>query len=29
MRTIRPITATLVTTCVMLAVCLFWALAQR
>ena len=29
MRTIRPITATVVTTSVMLAVCVLWALIQR
>jgi uncharacterized membrane protein len=28
-RTIGPTTATVVTTCVMLAVCVLWALAQR
>jgi len=29
MRTIRPATATIVTTCVMLTVCVLWALVQR
>jgi uncharacterized membrane protein len=29
MRTIRPTTATAVTTCVMLTMCVLWALVQR